>query len=485
MTIARDGKIEPQGFREYDARWLYPQQIDDLGVKRLGAALGTYFDERGAKDGVVVGYDYRSYSEKIKNHLVEGLVSVGARVIDIGLCLSPIAYFAQIFLKAPAMAMVTASHNENGWTGVKMGCDAPLTFGPDEINRLKHIALNEAIAPKPNGEHLSIDNIAQAYMDDLTQRGVFSRKLRIVLACGNGTAGFFAPKVFEALGAHVIALHCQPDWDFPHYTPNPENMAMMNELAQKVLAEKADLGLAFDGDGDRCGYVDEKGNIIFADKLGVLLARHIALNNKKARFIADVKSTGIFTTDPVLRQAQAKTDFWMTGHSYMKKRLHESGAQAAFEKSGHFFFAHPIGRGYDDGLLSGIMLCETLCAQNKDLSALVQSLPKSWNSPTMAPFCPDDKKYHAVEVIAQHYQKLFQDQTPIAGRVIKKLITVNGIRIILEDGSWLLARASSNKPSLVIVIESTRSQDDLRDLFADMDKIIAQIPDIGDYDQKL
>ena len=477
-------KLAASGFREYDARWLYPDDIDKDGMRQLGRALGTYLHEINRADSIVAGHDYRSYSEEVKAALIAGLVEAGCGVKDIGLSLSPMAYFAQAELKS-AVAMITASHNENGWTGVKMGAEAPLTFGPTEISRLKDIALQQKTILREGGTCQKIDAMREKYISALTDRKPFAKKLRVVLACGSGTAGFFAPETFTKLGADVIPLHCEPDFTFPHYTPNPENIAMLNDLAAAVVAQKADLGLAFDGDGDRCGFVDEKGEIMFADKVGVLIARHLAALHPRARFIADVKSTGIFAYDEILRQHHATTEYWITGHSYMKRHLHETGALAGFEKSGHFFFAPPIGRGYDDGLLSGIMLCDMLANSDSKLSALRASLPQTWTSPSMAPFCPDEKKYQAVESIHAHYENKFQKGETIAGQKITELMTVNGVRIALEDGSWLLARASSNKPSLVIVTESVSSEDNMKALFADMDAVISKNPDIGDYDQKI
>ncbi len=478
-------KIAPSGFREYDARWLYPEDIDQDGMRQLGRALGVYLHELQRADSIVVGHDYRSYSQEVKAALIDGLLEAGCHVKDIGLALSPMAYFAQIKLEASAVAMVTASHNENGWTGVKMGADAPLTFGPEEIDRLKKISLKDKIATRASGAYQKIEGMDRKYIQDLTARNPFAKKLRVVLACGNGTAGFFAPEVFERLGAEVIPLHCAPDFSFPHYTPNPENITMLDDLAKTIVAHKADIGLAFDGDGDRCGFVDDQSEIMFADKIGVLIARHLARQHGGARFIADVKSTGIFAYDQQLRDLHAQTEYWRTGHSYMKRRLAETGALAGFEKSGHFFFAPPFGRGYDDGLLSGIILCDMLAAQDKPLSALRTDLPQTWTSPSMAPFCPDQTKYQAVERIHAHYQNQFQNGRAVAGRKISELMTVNGVRVVLEDGSWLLARASSNKPSLVIVTESVRSEEDMKILFKDVDRVIATIDDVGDYDQKI
>ncbi len=283
--------------------------------------------------------------------LVNGLIAAGCKVHDIGLAVTPMAYFAQFELDVPCVAMVTASHNDNGWTGVKMGANRPLTFGPDEMTRLKEIVLGGAFKTAAGGGYAFVENFPARYIADLTKRPKLKRHLKVVCACGNGTAGAFAPQVLEAIGCEVVPLDCELDHTFPNYNPNTEDMKMLHAMRDAVLASKADVGLGFDGDGDRCGVVDNEGEEIFADKVGVMLARDISANHKNALFVADVKSTGLFMTDPVLIKNGAKTDYWKTGHSYMKRRVNEIGAIAGFEKSGHFFFNKPFGRGYDDGLI--------------------------------------------------------------------------------------------------------------------------------------
>ena len=283
--------------------------------------------------------------------LTNGLIAAGCRVHDIGFAVTPMAYFAQFDLDVPCVAMVTASHNDNGWTGVKMGANRPLTFGPDEMSRLKDIVLNGRFKTKAGGAYEFVENFPARYIADLTKRPKLKRHLKVVCACGNGTAGAFAPQVLEKIGCEVVPLDCELDHTFPNYNPNTEDMKMLHAMRDAVLANKADVGLGFDGDGDRCGVVDNEGEEIFADKVGVMLARDISANHKNALFVADVKSTGLFATDPVLIKNGAKTDYWKTGHSYMKRRVNEIGAIAGFEKSGHFFFNKPFGRGYDDGLI--------------------------------------------------------------------------------------------------------------------------------------
>jgi phosphomannomutase/phosphoglucomutase len=314
--------VKATGFREYDARWLFEKEINLYGIQALGLGLGTYLHQRGVKPHIVTGHDFRGYSNSIKQALTVGLMASGCTVYDIGLALSPMAYFGQFALDVPAVAMVTASHNDNGWTGVKMGCDRPLTFGPDEMTALKEIVLGGNWQTRDGGALVHVDDLEEKYIADLVKGGPVKRKLKVVCACGNGTAGAFAPKVLERMGVEVIPLDCELDHSFPRYNPNPEDMEMLHAMRDAVLETGADVALGFDGDGDRCGVVDNEGNEIFADKVGVMLARFMSDANPGAQFVVDVKSTGLYMTDPVLQGATARvTDYWKTGHSYMKRRV--------------------------------------------------------------------------------------------------------------------------------------------------------------------
>src|ERR1700726_1650082 len=374
--------VKPTGFREYDARWLLGDEINLMGVQALGMGLGTLIHELGVRPQIVTGHDFRAYSAAVKSALVCGLMAAGCKVRDIGLALSPMAYFAQFELDVPCVAMVTASHNDNGWTGVKMGAARPLTFGPDEMGRLKEIVLGARFDLKVGGSYRFVENFSARYIADLTNRAKIKRRLKVVAACGNGTAGAFAPQVLEAIGCEVVRLDCELDYTFPKYNPNPEDMKMLHAMRDEVLRTKADVALGFDGDGDRCGVVDDEGEEIFADKVGVMLARDMSALHPGAKFVVDVKSTGLFMTDPVLRQNGVVADYWKTGHSYMKRRTHETGALAGFEKSGHFFFNKPFGRGYDDGLVSALAVCDLLDRNpDRTLLQLKDALPQTWQSP--------------------------------------------------------------------------------------------------------
>ena len=478
--------VKPTGFREYDARWLLGKEINLMGLQALGMGLGTLIREMGVRPEIVTGHDFRGYSASVKLALVSGLLAAGCKVHDIGLALSPMAYFAQFDLDVPCVAMVTASHNDNGWTGVKMGANRPLTFGPDEMSRLKEIVLDAKFDLKGGGQYVFVENFPERYIADLTSRPKLKRKLRAVVACGNGTAGAFAPRILEAIGVDVIPLDCELDHTFPKYNPNPEDMKMLHAMRDAVINAGADVGFGFDGDGDRCGVVDNTGDEIFADKIGVMLARDMSALHPHSTFVVDVKSTGLFATDPVLQKNGAKADYWKTGHSYMKRRVNESGALVGFEKSGHFFFNKPFGRGYDDGLVSAIAICDMLDRNpEKSMADLKNALPKTWSSPTMSPHCDDEKKYAVVDAAVKHFENAKAKGEKVAGQAIRDLVTVNGVRVTVEDGTWGLVRASSNKPELVVVVESPASEARMHEMFKAVDAVLRQHPEVGEYNQKI
>lgn len=483
----REVLVAPQGFREYDARWLTPEHLNLRGAQKLGLGIGTIIHEMGKNPpAVVVGHDYRSYSASIKHAVALGLIEAGCHVKDIGLALSPVAYFAQFELDCPAVAMVTASHNENGWTGVKIGAERPLTFGPELMGRLKDIVLNNKGIARAGGSYTCVDDIKERYLKDVAKEGKLKRKLKVVVACGNGTAGVYAPDALRAIGCEVIEMDCKLDYTFPRYNPNPEDLEMLHAIAHKVKETGADIGFGFDGDGDRCGVIDNTGDEIFADKIGVILARDLGKIHKNATFVADVKSTGLYMADPVLKELNVTTDYWKTGHSYIKRRVNELGALAGFEKSGHFFFNAPIGRGYDDGVLTAVTICRMMDRnEGKSLSDLKDALPKTWGSPTMGPHCPDDRKYVIVDELTKSFEDKFKNAEKILGTSIASVVTVNGVRVTLEDGTWGLIRASSNKPSLVVVVESPVSEDRMYDMFDYLDGILSSYSDVGEYDQKI
>jgi len=485
--------VKATGFREYDARWWvgYPgsdkaPELNLMGAQALGMGLGTLLGELGVPREVVIGHDFRMYSMGIKIALAQGLMSAGCKVHDIGLALSPMAYFAQFALDVPAVAMVTASHNDNGWTGVKMGASRPVTFGPNEMSRLKEIVLSGAYDLRQGGSYRFVGDFAESYIADLTNRPRYSRRIKAVVACGNGTAGAFAPRILRDLGIEVVPLDAELDYTFPKYNPNPEDIKMLHTMADAVRAHGADIGLGFDGDGDRCGVVDNQGNEIFSDKIGVMLARELSRLYPGAKFVVDVKSTGLFASDPVLIAQGAHTEYYKTGHSYIKSRVRDLNALAGFEKSGHFFFNAPIGRGYDDGLVTAIAILDMLERNpGKTMADLYDALPRTWGSPTMSPHCPDEIKYAVVERVTSRIKAMADAREPIAGSAIVDVNTVNGVRIRTEDGTWGLIRASSNKPELVVVVESPVSEEKLHSMFHCIDAVLRENPEVGSYNQTI
>ena len=475
--------IDEFGFREYDARWLFPDSINELGIESVGKGFGTQVINKVKNPTVIVGHDYRSYSENVKKNFVKGLLSTGCNVKDIGLCLSPTVYLSQFKLNSDAVAMITASHNENGWTGIKMGIEKGLTHCKDEMSELKNIVLNQKFT-KGEGKFEEVKEFNKVYIEELSKTKL-KKKLKVVAACGNGTAGIFAPEILRSIGCEVIELDCNLDYTFPRYNPNPEDMEMLHEIAKCVKQNNADVGFGFDGDGDRVGVIDNSGNEIFADKIGLLIARNISNQHKNSKFVVDVKSTGLFMNDEILNKNNCKTIYWKTGHSYIKRKVNEDKAIAGFEKSGHFFFNQPLGYGFDDGINSAIQVCNLLDNHNEKLDVLIKSLPKTFQSPTMGPFCKDEEKYGVIDKMIDKINKLKDNEFKIKGLKINNILTVNGIRFSLEDGSWGLIRASSNKPSLVVVTESPTSDELKKEIFYFIDKLLQETGKIGEYDQKI
>ena len=480
------GKIDPYGFREYDARWVYEKDIDDDGIVQLGKGLGTQIINHTKKNNprIIVGQDYRSYSEHIKEKLKEGLVSTGCKIEDIGLSLSPMVYFAQFNLNSDAIAMVTASHNENGWTGVKMGIKKGLTHAPEEMKELKDITLNQKFI-NGEGNVKKIDDFQNVYKNDLITKNPLNKKIKAVVACGNGTAGIFAPEILRSIGCEVIELDCELDWTFPKYNPNPEDLEMLHAISSAVKENNADIGFGFDGDGDRVGVIDDKGNEIFSDKIGLLIARNLSKDHKNSKFIVDVKSTGLYSNDKILNENKCETIYWKTGHSHIKRKVNTDNALAGFEKSGHFFFNKPLGYGYDDGINSAIQVCKLLDKNNKKMSEILGELPTTYQSPTMAPYCKDSEKYEVVENLVKEITNIKENKTKVDNQEIREILTVNGVRFSFDDGSWGLIRASSNKPSLVVVTESPTSEDRKKKIFDFIDNLLQQTGKVGDYDQKI
>lgn len=476
--------ITTNGFREYDVRWLLGKEVNPNGFFVLGRSYGTFARRVLSQSRVVVGHDFRAYSQEVCNAFIIGLLSSGVDVVDIGLALSPMLYFAQHHFQSPAGAMITASHNENGWTGLKLADGLSSTMGPEGIQQFREI-VEKGEFESGRGSYESFEGVFDLYAKDALKGEPIPRRLKVVLAAGNGTAGRFAPQILRSLGCDVIELNCEPDWNFPRYNPNPEDLAFLHNISEATCTNNAELGIGIDGDGDRIGVVDDGGREVFSDKLGLLIARWICPPHPARSVVIDVKSTGLFNDDPILQKSKTQVIMWKTGHSYIKAKVAEVNAIAGFEKSGHWFFNQPLGRGYDDAVLSAVHLLRMLIAVDAPLSTLVDSLPKTWQSPTLGAYCADDVKYDVVQEVTRQYEEDRLQGNTIAGRRIKNLITVNGVRFVLDDDSWGLVRASSNKPSLTVVAESRTSRDQLYDIVESIQARLARTGHVGAYDQTM
>ena len=488
--------VSVTGFREYDARWVIepseehgPITLNYVGLRNLGNSLGLFMQESlKAGNRIVVGHDYRRYSENAKNALVIGLLQAGMDVSDIGLTTTPGAYFAQFALDIPCVAVITASHNENGWTGVKMGHRLASTFGPEQMSQFRDFAINN----NPSGDtkarsnsYTFVQGFAARYIDDLVNswmpRFEGLPRVRVAVETGNGTAGLYIPTILAKLGFDVAVGNVDLDWDFPNYNPNPESIPFLKSVGDLVRKTHSDIGICIDGDGDRLGVVDDRGQLAFADRIGLLIATHLQREFGTARpVVIDVKSTSLYETELSTPIVWSKT-----GHSYVKARVAETEALAGFERSGHFFFREPLGRGYDDACVAALATLWVLCKAKQErpdvmLSTLLGEQPRSFSSPNRQPFASDATKYETVERIAS----ALSNRSTFAGREITDTNLLNGVRITLSGGSWLLVRASSNTPNLVIIAEVFDDDDSLlRTIDKELRNLIADLKlDVGNFD---
>jgi phosphomannomutase/phosphoglucomutase len=450
-------KIEKSMFREYDIRGrVNADELNATSGELIGRAYGTFLARRGV-DRLVVGHDSRIGSEELKQGFVAGLLSTGRHLTDIGLCLTPMMYWSQYHLGIKGGAMITGSHNPKGWTGLKLACGLSYTLIGDEIREIRSlIERDEFITGKGS---LTQQSITEEWASDLASRVAIKRPLRVVVDAGNGTAGAFGPIALRKAGLEVIEQFCDLDPEFPNHEPDPAMREAVEALGKRVRKEKADVGFGFDGDGDRLGVVDEKGEVVWPDRFMILLARQVLAKKPGGKIIFDVKSSQALEEDIV---AHGGTPImWKTGHSYIKAKLHEEKALLAGEMSGHIFFVENF-YGFDDGIYAGLRFAEYVSQQRgKSVSELILGTPYYVSTPTIDVDCPDDKKYAIVERLTAEFKRDF-----------KKVIDINGARVMFDDG-WGLVRASSNLPILVLRFEAKteRRLEELKELFRSyMDK---------------
>ena len=428
-------------FREYDIRGrVNDEELNARSAEWIGRGFGTFLARRGIDD-MVVGYDSRFGSVEIKDGLVKGLRATGRNVIMIGMCLTPMMYWAQYRFKVKGGAMITGSHNPRGWNGLKLGAGLSSTLVADEIQELYRIIADEDFAAG-HGDYSEV-TIIDDYQADLTGRVRIARPLRIVIDTGNGTAGAFAPRIFRAAGVEVIEQFTELDPDFPNHEPDPARTDTVEFLGRRVRDEKADLGLAFDGDGDRFGVVDETGEVIWPDRYMILLARQVLEREPGGKIVFDVKCTQALEDD--IRAHGGVPIMWKTGHSHIKAKLHQEKAALAGEMSGHVFFVENY-YGFDDGIYSALRFTEYLAAREQTLSAVMAGTPSYLSTPAINVKCADEVKYDVVQRLTAQFKRDFD-----------RVIDINGARVVLEDG-WALVRASSNLPELVLRFEARTPQ---------------------------
>lgn len=433
-------------FREYDIRGrVRPGEMDRTNVWRIARGFARYLRRRGVEK-VVVGYDNRRESPFFACLAAETLAEQGFIVYQIGLCITPAAYFAQYYYEAPGVMMITASHNPKGWCGCKLGDGFAKTLGPTEIRELYEYCCQETeIAPRTGGAIYTV-SIREAYLADLLEQAAApANSLRVVVDAGNGAAGIYAWELFQRLGYLTFPLHCEPNPDYPHYFPNPSEKTAREALKRAVttVGINGDIGLAFDGDGDRLGVVDGQGQDVWADRILMILARDYLAKYPGAAVVFDVKCSRALAE--TVAAAGGNGIMWKTGHSYVKAKMKEVGAVLGGERSGHIFF-NDRGRGYDDALLAGASLLRVLAEKGQRLEAVLRTFPAYVTSSEIRIASTDAEKYSQIQRLQQYFIRIYGKEN---------VCCINGARVDFPQyGGWALVRASSNLPELVVVAEA-------------------------------
>jgi len=453
--------LEKTMFREYDIRGrVNDAELNAGSAELIGKGFGTFLERRGITD-LAVGYDSRFGSVEIKDGLVKGLRSAGRNVIMVGMALTPMVYWAQYRFKVMGGAMITGSHNPKGWNGLKLGAGYSQTLVGHEIEELYEIIESDDFATG-HGAYEEV-SIVDDWEADLTSRVDIKKKLKVVVDTGNGTAGAFGPRVFRKAGIDVVEQFTELDPDFPNHEPDPARKDTVEFLGNRVRKENADLGVAFDGDGDRFGLVDENGEVIWPDRYMIILARQVLERQPGGKIIFDVKCTQALEDD--IRDHGGKPIMWRTGHSHIKAKLREEEGALAGEMSGHIFFVENF-YGFDDGVYAALRFIEYLSGQDKTVSELMADTPSYVSTPAIQAHCADEVKYGVVEKLTADLKKDFD-----------RVIDINGARVVMENG-WGLVRASSNLPELVLRFEA-KTAEQLEEIKETFRGYLAKYPEIS------
>lgn len=432
-------------FREYDIRGVVDEEISDQDVVTLGRALATYFQEQGI-ERIALGRDCRLSSDRYRDLLLEGLTAGGRKVVDVGVCPTPLLYFAVHHLDTQGGVMITASHNPPEYNGFKVLAGKSTIFG-QEIQKIREIAEKGRFV-SGSGE-VSRHEIIPDYWDYVAGIIQIERPLKVAVDAGNGTAGPVAVPLMERLGIEVVPLYCEMDGRFPNHEPDPTVLENLTDLIATVKDQGLELGVAYDGDSDRLGVVDEKGQVVYGDMLVAIFARDILKEHPGATFIAEVKCSKNLYDD--ITAHGGKAIMWKTGHSLIKQKMAETGALMAGEMSGHMFFKHRW-LGFDDGIYASLRLLELVSRSDKPLSTWLADLPPVVSTPEIRVECPDAIKFQVVEEVKRRLSGQYE------------VIDVDGVRVNFPDG-WGLVRASNTQPALVLRFEA-QSQKRLEEIRA-------------------
>ncbi|MEE4356559.1 MAG: phosphomannomutase/phosphoglucomutase [Desulfococcaceae bacterium] len=438
--------MNPEIFREYDIRGIAGKDISGTDVLELGKAIGTFMQMRGCRK-LSVGRDCRITSDAYAARLIKGLMSAGCHVTDIGICPSPLLYFSIPHLQNDGGVMVTASHNPKEYNGFKICLGNDSLHGAD-LQQLKVMAEKKDFRKGEGG--LDSADVFPAYLDFIRNNIELPIPLKVGIDAGNGTAGAVALPVLRALGCEVHELYCDMDGTFPNHEADPTVAKNMKDLIQLVRDKKLDAGIGFDGDGDRIGVVDEKGSIVYGDKLMILFAREILARKPGAVFISEVKCSKVMYDD--IEKNGGRAIMWKTGHSLIKSKMKAENAAMAGEMSGHMFFEDRY-LGFDDAVYAACRLLEILAKTGKSISQLLADVPQTFATPEIRIDCPDDKKFGIVEKVTEYFRERYS------------VIDIDGVRVLFDDG-WGLLRASNTQPALVLRFEalSEKRLEEIRNL---------------------
>lgn len=432
--------MNPSIFREYDIRGLAEKDFDREFALLLGKVHGTIISDRNGTR-VTVGRDCRATSDAYAEAVIAGLVSAGLQVYDIGVCPTPLLYFSLFHLDVDGGIEITASHNPSEYNGFKV-CVGKDTLYGEQIQELRVKMGQRRFREKPGGRVERYDIVTPYHERLLRDIPKLKRPLRVVIDAGSGVAGSVAPPVFRRLGCTVWEIACTPDGRFPIHHPDPTLPQNLELLIEKVRQEKADLGVAYDGDGDRLGAVDEQGNILWGDELLVLFSRDVLQRHPGAVIISEVKCSQRLY-DEIARN-NGTAIMWKAGHSLLKAKMKETHALLAGEMSGHLFFADRY-YGYDDAIYASLRLLELVAHAGRPLSALLGDLPKTVSTPEIRVDCPDDRKFLIAEKAKEYFRQHYN------------IIDVDGVRVQFPEG-WGLIRASNTQPALVLRFEAQTAE---------------------------